>query len=472
MQADERVSAPPVVFGPPGHPARRNQPGRGGNRPAPLPPPKRWSVDAAAAAIGIGLGVSVGLALADTTGAQLAARGGFATFLGSLTGLAGTYLALVMLLLVSRIPAVERVIGQDGLLRWHRRLAPWPIGLITAHVLLLTVGYAQAARNGIWAEFVSLVGVYPSVAAATIAFGLLLLIALASISSVRRRLRRETWWRLHVLMYLVFALAFVHEISLGPSFIGHPLTRIVWTAVWLATAGSLLGYRVGLPILRTRRHRLQVVEVRQETPDITSIICRGRALDRLQVCGGQFFEWRFLVPGLWWQAHPFSLSARPNSGYLRLTVKNVGDFTSAISRLKPGTRVAIEGPYGAFTVHARRRTKCALIAGGIGVTAVRSLLEDLPKKSEPVVVLRASTEQHLALAGEVRDLAQRNKGRVHELLGGRDDVSLAKLFELIPDLARRDVFVAGREGFVLAVVEYLAKRGIPRDCIHHEVFTL
>ena len=69
-------------------------------------------------------------------------------FFGGFTGLAGTYLALVMVLLVSRVPVVERVLGQDGLLRWHRRLAPWPISLIAAHVVLLTLAYAQAARQG------------------------------------------------------------------------------------------------------------------------------------------------------------------------------------------------------------------------------------------------------------------------------------------------------------------------------------
>ena len=59
----------------------------------------------------------------------------------------GTYLALLMVLLVSRIPFIEQVLGQDGLLRWHRRLAPWPISLLVAHAVLLTAGYAQAAKD-------------------------------------------------------------------------------------------------------------------------------------------------------------------------------------------------------------------------------------------------------------------------------------------------------------------------------------
>ncbi len=125
---------------------RRSQ----GSRPGPLPRP--WTVDAATVVVGLGMGVCVGVALTAETHGQLHATGGVATFLGSLTGLVGTYLALVMVLLVSRIPAVERVLGQDGLLRWHRRLAPWPISLITAHAVLITVGYAEAAKTGAWHE--------------------------------------------------------------------------------------------------------------------------------------------------------------------------------------------------------------------------------------------------------------------------------------------------------------------------------
>ncbi len=69
---------------------------------------------------------------------------------------------------------------------------------------------------------------------------------------------------------------------------------------------------------------------------MVSVILKGRRIEALAISGGQFFEWRFLVPGMWWQAHPFSVSARPQAPYLRLTVKVVGDFTSAVARLRPG----------------------------------------------------------------------------------------------------------------------------------------
>lgn len=429
-------------------------------------------LDAAVIAVWLGFGAAVGLAITAESWSQLRAAGGPAMFAGSVTGLAGTYLALVMVLLVSRIPAVERVLGQDGLLRWHRKLAAWPISLLVAHTVLLTLAYSQASRTGAWHEFGSLVFSFPDVLEATIGLALMLAVALVSIRAIRQRIPRERWWALHLCMYLALALSFAHVIALGPSFVGHPLTQAIWSALWLATAGSVLVYRVGLPVLRSLRHQLEVVEVRHEARGVVSVVCKGRNLDRLAISGGQFFEWRFLASGMWWQAHPFSVSALPKPPHVRLTVKGVGDFTTALARLRPGTRVAIEGPYGAFTAHARQRIKALLIAGGIGVTAVRALLEDLPKEAEPVVLLRASSEEDLVLAGEVAKLVERRNGRVHHLLGARDENGFDRLVELVPDLRRRDVFVAGSEPFVDHVVGVVRRLGVGESAIHFEAFAL
>lgn len=423
---------------------------------------------------GAGLGATTALAVTDESASELSAPGGLLTFAGSLTGLVGTYLALMMVLLVSRIPFIERVAGQDGLLRWHRAVAPWPITLLAAHALFLTVGYAQAARAGVWREAGTLLTRYPDVLTATAGLALMCMIGVVSYRAVRRRLRRETWWLIHLWMYLALAISFAHVIVLGPSFVGHPLTQLVWSVAWAGSAGLVLCYRVGLPVARSVRHRLTVTEVRPEGPGVVSVICTGRHLDRLAVSGGQFFCWRFLAPGMWWQAHPYSLSALPRPPHLRLTVKGVGDHSSSLARLRPGTRVAIEGPYGAFTRHAQQRPKALLVAAGIGVTALRALLEDLPRSAAPVVLLRAARPEDLVLHSEVTELVRHRRGTIHELVGPREQAAIdeASLRRLVPDLNQRDVYVCGPEGFVAAIVDVAANLGVPADAIHHEAFAL
>ena len=90
----------------------------------------------------------------------------------------------------------------------------------------------------------------------------------------RRRLRYETWWIVHLYLYLALALAFAHQIVTGVSFIGHPLTRPLWMAIWAATAGMVIVFRLLHPLLRNIRHRLRVVAVNEEAP--------GHLLDHLQ----------------------------------------------------------------------------------------------------------------------------------------------------------------------------------------------
>jgi len=465
------MSAPTVRSGsalPMGR-GRRHAPGRPR---APLPRPAL--ARAALLAAGLGLGVTTALTFTAETAGQFGAPGGPATFAGNLTGMTGTYLALMMVLLVSRIPAVERVLGQDGLLRWHRRLAPWPISLLVAHAVFITVGYAQAARSGLWHEAGILLTRFPDVLIATIGLGIMCLIGVISLRAIRSRLSRETWWLVHLYMYLALALSFAHVIVLGPSFVGHPLTRLVWSLAWAGTAGLVLVYRFGLPVVRSLRHRLVVVEVRPEGPGVVSVICSGRDLDKLPVAGGQFMMWRFLTRGRWWQAHPFSLSALPRPPYVRLTVKAVGDYTASLSGLRPGTPVMVEGPYGAFTRHAQVWPRAVLVAAGIGITALRSLLEDLPRNCAPVVLLRASRQEDLVLGREVAELVKNRRGRLHVLVGHREQASIDEgaLRQLVPDLHRRDVFVCGPEGFVASIVDLVKSLGVPDEAIHHEAFAL
>lgn len=454
--------------GPSGRPGRDSGVATG----LPGQPSRRVLLDVFLAVVGLGFGATVGSGLIVQQWSQLKTLSGFTMFLGNMTGLIGTYLALVMVLLVSRLPQIERILGQDGLLRWHRRLSPWPISLIVAHAVLLTYAYSRTTRTGFLRQLGVFWSSYSGMLVAILGFAVFVLVATASIYSVRRHLRRETWWALHLGMYLAFALAFVHQITLGPSFVDHPLTEVVWCAAWAATAGLVLTYRFGLPLFRTAYHGLRVHEIRQEADGVVSVICRGRHLERLRVSGGQFMEWRFLTPRLWWQAHPYSLSSRPRPPYLRLTAKAVGDHSAALARLRPGTRVAVEGPYGAFTVHSRRHRRAAFLVGGIGVTAARSLLEDIDPASEPIVLWRVSSPGDAALREEVEEYLAQLGGTLTVSAGPRSEVAMGELIASVPDVKQRDVYVSGPEGFVLSAVEALRHLGVGSDSIHYEVYAL
>jgi predicted ferric reductase len=426
----------------------------------------------AAALAGLGFGVAIGTFVIGQTRGSLSAPGGLLTAGGELAGLTGAYLMLIMVVLIARLPWLERSAGQDRLIRWHRRVAPWAFGLITAHVVLITLGYAQAASTGVLRQLWVFITSYPDLLAAMVGFGLLVMAGLTSIKMARRRLRYETWWVVHLYTYLGLALAFAHQIVTGAAFVGHPLTRAIWITIWAATAGMVGVFRVVQPIARSLRHQLRVVSVSEEGPGVFSVVCRGRRLDRLAVSGGQFFLWRFLTRDLWWQAHPYSLSALPRPPFIRVTIKALGDQSQAILRLPPGTRVAIEGPYGAFTRHARTSDRVALIGAGVGITPLRALLEDLPGRIQVVVIVRASAVEDLVLREEVATLVARRGGQLHEIIGPRNRVRFdARLLRrLVPDVAARDIYICGPDGFRDNVVDAALRLGVTEEQIHQEAF--
>ena len=436
--------------------------------------PSRTTLALVRFVLALGLGVVVGLSFISDTHSQLVARGGYAMFLGNLFAMTGTYLALVMVLVVSRLAFVERVLGQDRLVHLHKTLSPWPLSLIVLHVVLTTVGYAQNAKTGFMHEFGTFLSSFPNMITATIGFGVMVTVGIVSIRAIRVRLRRETWWTIHLTMYLALALSYAHILALGPAFVGHPLARVFWIVIWLGTAGVVLIYRVAVPLVRSSRHSLQVAEVKREAAGVASIVLQGRNLDKLKISGGQFFSWRFLAPGIWWQAHPYSISALPKPPFLRLTVKGIGDHSKFLASLKPGTKVLIEGPFGAMTVQNKRPGKTVLIAGGIGITALRSLLEDLDSSSEPVLIRRVTKDSELILKGEIDSLIKNRKGVLHELVGSRQKVRFdaSKLKSLVPDIIERDVFVCGSPGFVDSVVQIVCDCGVPPEKVHFEAFSL
>ncbi len=431
------------------------------------------AVDVLLAATSLGLGAILGLVITGESWGSLTAPGGLLIAGGRLCGFAGAYFMLVMVVLVARLPWLERAVGQDRLIRWHRWVAPWALTLIGLHIVLITLGYARQARSGALLQFWQFLTSYPDILAAAVGSGLLVLGGITSVRIVRRRLDYETWWVVHLYLYLALALSFVHQIVTGVSFIGHPLTRAVWIVIWVATAGMVLAFRVGLPVIRSLRHQLRVVSVTNVAPDVVSIVCKGRQISRLAVSGGQFFQWRFLTRELWWHAHPYSLSALPRAPYVRVTVKGLGDQSRALAHLRPGTRVFVEGPYGAFTRHARTSDRVVLIGAGVGITPLRALLEDLPASVDVDVVVRASTAEDLVHRDEIAELVRQRGGRLHEVLGPRDQVRIgaSSLLQLVPDIARRDLYLCGPGGFNESIVTAASRIGVPAANVHEERFS-
>ena len=313
-----------------------------------------------------------------------------------------------------------RCVGPDRLAWLHRWLGFATAWLIGGHVVATTVGYALGEGRGVLDQLLTFLGTYPFVLLAAAGFVLFVLVTLTSVRAARRRLSYETWFGIHLYAYLGVALAFAHQVVVGSDFVDDPVAVAFWVSLYVATA-ALVARLPGRPAARCWRpgHRFVVANVVVEAPGVVSLYVTGRDLDRLAVRAGQFFLLRLLTADGWWRAHPFSLSAAPNGRFLRFTVKDLGDWSGGrLQGLPVGTRLILEGPYGVLTGARRTRPKVLLVAGGVGITPLRALLEALPAASGDLsLVYRARRPEDVVFRGEL-DAIARARGATRPLRRG------------------------------------------------------
>ena len=445
----------------------------------------RWWRDAIGAATWLSLLWVVALWIAGGGIQGLGSLAEGLTGLGRVTGLVASDLLLIQVLLMARIPMVERTYGQDDLARRHRLVGFTSFNLMLAHIVLISLGYAASSPAGLWGTVVDFVVNYPGMLLAVAGTAALVAVVVTSVKAARRRLRYESWHLIHLYAYLGAGLALPHQLWTGKEFLTSPAATVFWWGLYAAAAGSVLVYRVGVPAYRTWRHRLVVTDVRHDSDSVTTVTIGGRDLDRLRAQSGQFFQWRFLDgPGAS-RAHPYSLSAAPDGRSLRITAAHLGDGSASLARLRPGTRVMVEGPYGRLHAGVRTRRKVLLMASGIGVTPMRALLEDLPQRPGDVtLVYRCRHDATAVLRQELVDLAAARGARLFLVPGPRrrdraswlpqtagdlDDVT--GLRRLVPDVADHDVYLCGSPGWMDAAEDAAIGAGVPPAHIHLERFS-
>ncbi|MFC8597823.1 ferric reductase-like transmembrane domain-containing protein [Isoptericola sp. NPDC057191] len=397
------------------------------------------------------------------------------TGLGELVGLVASVLVCAQLLLVGRVPWFERAVGLDRLVAWHRTLGTTVVLLVVTHVLLMVEGSSLLTRQAPWPEALSMLATMPDLLLALLGTAVFLAVGASSARLVRRHLSYEAWFLVHLSIYAGIYLAFWHQIAAGAHFVGSTAARTVWVLLYVATAAAVLTWRFVLPLVDAGRRGLRVTAVVPEAGGMTSVWVSGPGLGELPAVAGQFFLVRFVTRGHLVTAHPYSLSTAPTGDELRFTIGPLGDHSRAAARLRPGTRVHLEGPFGRFTADRARRHGVLLVAGGAGIGPVRALAEDLVLRGHDVVVVhRARTADGLGLGQE---LAQATAMTYLPVVGrradlGYDPLDARSLAALVPDVAARDVFVCGPPGMVGAVERAARAAGVPRSAVHHEELSL
>ncbi len=395
--------------------------------------------------------------------------------IGNLAGLFAFYFALWQLLLIGRVPWIEKPWGHDKLSRIHHILGLCAVGLLLFHPPLLIYGYSKEAQLGFISQFIFFLNNFDDILLALTGYLLFITIIILSLWIIRKRLKYEVWYIIHLMLYLAIIFTYQHQSKLGRD-LATPSIQLYWQVLFYGTLLTIIYARFAKPLWNFWKYQFVVSEVRAETPDVNSVIITGKNLERLPAKAGQFIIVRFFAKNFWWEAHPFSLSEVPNGTRLRLSIKAVGDFTKKIPQLPPNTRVLLEGPLGRFTGDkVNPEDTIALIAGGIGITPLRSLVEAFAKEQRTVdLIYAARTETDFALKAELDTIAA-NQGHIKlhyapENITGRLSAELIRQY--IPDIAQRKIYLCGPPPMMKAVRVLLQSLGAPEKYIFFEKFQL
>ena len=271
----------------------------------------------------INAGVIIALWLSGGGISAVHGWGDLFTSVGRITGLLGAYLLLVQVVLIARLPSssarrglIVRPSGTGG-------TASWPSTSSWRTSCSSPSDTPARARISITDQALSFWQIYPGIASATIGTILMIVIVLTSLVIVRRRLRYEVWYLVHLTAYLAIGLAWIHQIPTGNDLVPNPAAANYWIALYLATLAILLIFRLGRPAFVTARHGLRSLpsprETRRGLPSPLWPAPQPAGLQTRAVLSVSFPRARAVVG-----THPFSLSAAPNDFSFRITVKESG----------------------------------------------------------------------------------------------------------------------------------------------------
>lgn len=397
------------------------------------------------------------------------------TSLGAIAGLIAMTEMVLMIFLAARIPFIDRAIGHDGALELHKELGPTTFAFLGMHIVLLTAAWSVTA--GGWVGGLSDLWGTTDVALAIVGTGLAAVVGLTSLAAARKVLPREVWHVIHLTSYVVIGLAIPHQFTTG-GLLSAGIARAYWVVLLLSAAAAIVAFRVVRPIAASLEHDLRVVDVRQVSRDSVTITMKGRNLDQLGARPGQFMNWRFWSPTLWWHPHPFSLSAAPNGRTLSITVRGLGKGSRALHGVALGTRVSVEGPFGLLTPEVRTRGPVALAGAGVGLAPLKSLLEGMDLvPGRALVIARGSRPDDLVHLAEFDALCRSKGARLVVLTGARGrawapaSAGDLHLSHLAPWIADADLYVCGPQAWAESLTAEAMQAGLDSDHIHHERFS-
>jgi predicted ferric reductase len=403
-------------------------------------------------------------------GAHLQTYGDRLVTIGRLLGLLAAWCVIIQIILMSRVPFIERNFDLQDNIQLHKYNGYALLATISGHVIFLTLGYALPMHVTLWNQTIMFNTQYSDVFLATVGTTIFFVASFLSLQALRAKMRYEIWYLLHLTVYLGIFFTFLHQIKTGGDFINNFWFTAYWYALYILAFVVWLRYRVINPLLLDFKHGFQVQSVVKTAANTYSVTLTGEHIRDFQFEPGQYATWRFLSGNLWYEAHPFSISSPRGADYLQFTVKASPTLTAKIANVRQGTYVIVDGPRGSFTAErAEKTSKVVLIAGGIGVAPYLSTIEDLLNNGKDVTLLySARTDADVAFRNELRGL-QKHGLKISLYL---NEMNQKITPEVLGSISQDDttIYICGPDGMSLSFVSTLQSLGFAQRNIITERF--
>lgn len=379
--------------------------------------------------------------------------------------------------ITARFRFVTEPWGEDVIYHFHRRISLFAVALVIVHPLIMLVVQPQLLEVpkpgevpwGAVAAFISVIS--------------LVVLVVTALWRAKLRIPYEWWHISHIALAIIAVTGGLLHMVGWSFYLADPWKRALWIGLTIFWMGLLFYVRIIKPLFMLRRP-YRVAEVRQERGDTTTLVMQPDGHSGFRFSPGQFgwlTVWGspFKITG-----HPFSFSssAAAKDGRVEMSIRKLGDFTSKIPEVPVGRRVYLDGPYGAFTI-GNPADMHVLIAGGVGVTPMMSMIRTLADRGDkrPVILLYGSKRwEQVTFREELEILKARLDLTVVHVLadppvdwtGERGFISGEVLARHLPaPYASHEYFICGPGVMMDAIEGALAKLGVPMSKYHSERYS-
>jgi predicted ferric reductase len=386
--------------------------------------------------------------------------------------------------LVARFDSVAAPFGQDALLQFHRQIGLVGLAFVLGHIALSTQWHAVPTS----AAFRAPAFVYWGTAAAAA------VVVLVATSLWRKwlRLSYEVWHVAHTVLAIVAVVGALVHVFLVHEYLSSVWKQVLWGLMSAAFLALLAWVRVIKPrAMRASPWRLE--RVGREHGQTTTLTLRPPRGAPFRFAPGQFAWFTFGRSPFSLTMHPFSLSSSAENGKngpdgpvdeVEIAVRALGDFTSQIGELAPGTEVYVDGPHGVFSMDYDEGPGFCFVGGGVGITGLLSMLRTMADRADarPAILFYANRDtDSVAFRDELERLRGRMNLKVVHVLqkpppdwtGESGYVTGEILARYLPDGYRRlQYFVCGPTPMMDAAESALIKLGVPAERVHTERFDM